>query len=202
MNPCPRCARLLPFAWSANPCKACAEELARLARPREQVLRESGVPEKYWKWEDLELWPTCTRNPAVDLSSWSTYPWSVLLAGPFGTGKTTLAAELLYRFIRGRKERGSFIRASEIPRLAYNDAEQELYVRMRGAPILIIDDLGRGYTGNAGMAVSEVAMYRYDRALPTIFTTNVEDVAAIGDGALLDRLHEGLSVRMEGESRR
>ncbi len=25
-------------------------------------------------------------------------------------------------------------------------------------------------------------MYRYDRGLPTIFTTNVEDVAAIGDG--------------------
>jgi DNA replication protein DnaC len=180
---------------------------ARLDRPRETVLRACAVPPRYFHWQDLAAWPKCANKPDVALAAWNGSPWCVLIAGKWGCGKSTLAAELLYRFLRPLrfKEGGRFISAAEIPAVAFERRERDEMDRwehFNRVDCLVIDDLGRGYKGDARMAVGRLIAHRYDYMLPTIVTSNLDKESDIGDEALIDRLKEGLTVRLVGGSRR
>lgn len=119
----------------------------------------------------------------------------LLLYGTVGSGKSTLAraiCELIGMLHDSplRAERLAVARTSapelvelKAPREARTAADsEELFVRLRNAPMLLVDDLGveapavRAW-GNCLTPVIDLLYYRYDRQLFTIVTTNLDDSA-------------------------
>ena len=106
--------------------------------------------------------------------------WSVYLHGDVGTRITSLAAEILaYKRFLGppysRSGYGGFLTPDKFRR-AIMDFDTGPY-RLEcwsQEPILVIDDLGavRG-TEHASERMMQLICYRYDRALPTIVTSNM-----------------------------
>jgi DNA replication protein len=119
----------------------------------------------------------------------------LLLYGTVGSGKSTLARAIceLIGILHDsplRSERLAVARTSapELVELkaarevrAAADSE-ELFARLRGAPMLLIDDLGveapavRSW-GNCLTPVIDLLYYRYDRRLFTIVTSNLDQEA-------------------------
>lgn len=190
---------LCPHDRDRDSCPQCGEEeaerhrVAWLARDRATALEECAVPPRYRV--DFARWAEM---------AWDGNPWAVVLWGGVGAGKTCHAVELLWRWLRprhGRHATARFVRAADIPGLAYG-SDRRGYDDILAAPLLLIDDLGRGYKGDAVQAVGEVIAYRYDRLLPTIITTNGETDHEMGDPAAADRLREALRIKLRGSSRR
>ena len=119
----------------------------------------------------------------------------LLLYGTVGSGKSTLARAIceLIGILHDsplRSERLAVARTSapELVELkaarevrAAADSE-ELFARLRGAPMLLIDDLGVEATavrswGNCLTPVIDLLYYRYDRRLFTIVTSNLDQEA-------------------------
>ena len=119
----------------------------------------------------------------------------LLLYGTVGSGKSTLARAIceLIAILHDsplRSERLAVARTSapELVELkaarevrAAADSE-ELFARLRGAPMLLIDDLGVEATavrswGNCLTPVIDLLYYRYDRRLFTIVTSNLDQEA-------------------------
>lgn len=161
--------------------------------------KDAGIPERFIQKRFVapKPWP-------LGLDRWLGSPWSVALIGSVGVGKSFLAAELAVRVGLDREVRGLWIRAAEVPYLAYSQGRA---YELATFPVLVLDDLGRGHVGGGWEAVTEVVSMRYDRLLPTIITSNMSfgDLAAEHGGrveALADRFREGISVNLVGDSRR
>lgn len=118
--------------------------------------------------------------------------WLILL-GPSGCGKTHLAAAIANERIRlGQPAlfavvpdlldhlRATFSPSSEV-------SYDELFERIRKAPLLIMDDLGtQSSTDWAKEKLFQILNHRYNAQLPTVITTNVS----------LDELEERLRTRI------
>ena len=118
--------------------------------------------------------------------------WLVLL-GRSGAGKTHLAAAIANRCI----ERGQPVLFIVVPdlldhlRAAYRpDAEEpydRLFEQVRGAPLLVLDDLGaQAATPWAAEKLYQIVNHRFNAQLPTVFTSSMT----------LDELDERLRTRL------
>lgn len=110
---------------------------------------------------------------AINLDGW------LLLEGTYGCGKTHLAAAVA----NARLEYGDAVLFVTSPDLLDHlrgsfaaNAESgydEMFDRLRNAPILILDDLGvENPSGWAQEKLFQLLNYRYSRRLPTVITTN------------------------------
>ncbi len=111
---------------------------------------------------------------------------SVLLHGPFGTGKTGLAVSCL-RWWAGLGERMLFftvpslldaIRATYSPGAQAD--EREVIEAVKTAPFLVLDDIGaERVTDWVAEKLFTVINHRHDEDLPTVFTSNL-DIPQLG----------------------
>lgn len=117
----------------------------------------------------------------------------LLLEGSYGTGKTHLAAAIANERLR-RGETVIFITVPDLLdhlRSAYGPSSEmgydEIFERVREAPLLILDDLGtENSSAWAKEKLFQLFNHRYSKHLPTVITTNV-DVDTI-DGRIRSRL--------------
>jgi len=117
----------------------------------------------------------------------------LVLTGASGCGKTHMAAAVVNRIL----ERGHAALFMVVPdlldhlRAAYDPGAElsydELFDRVRNAPVLVLDDLGaQSATPWAQEKLFQIINHRFNLRLPTIVTTNLT----------LDQLDERLRTRM------
>ena len=104
----------------------------------------------------------------------------LVLSGASGCGKTHIAAAIVNRLL-DRGEPALFVVVPDLLdhlRSAYRpDAEvryDELFERIRSAPVLVLDDLGtQSPTPWAQEKLFQLINHRYNERLPTVITTNI-----------------------------
>jgi DNA replication protein DnaC len=185
----PSLSRVLPLVPSASPS---LDRLGSMDLPllREMTFHTFQVRDPGWDAETqanlrnaLQLARTFAETPDG---------WLVLL-GRFGCGKTHLAAAIAnYCRAQGKDvffvvvpDLLDYLRSTFAPdsRVTYD----ALFEAVRTAPLLILDDLGtQSSTFWAQEKLYQLVNYRYNAALPTVFTTSqkMEDL----DGRLASRM--------------
>lgn len=134
-----------------------------------------------------------TRQHVVETAQWlssQSGPTGLLLSGNCGNGKTSVARAIvkLLNFIATTETgplstlRSRFLSAGQYCRL-YADSERSRdretdFKQLRDVDLLILDDLGDESSivsvyGNNCNPVAELLLYRYERRLCTIATTNL-----------------------------
>ncbi len=185
-----------------------ARRLAAARADRAGTLAAIGVPPVYLErpFEEPVIWPRDAKAP-IDLATWTGSPWSVVLRGTVGVGKTYVAVELLWRnlLVGAQLPTARFVRASRVPGLLYgSDGSVELE-RLLGAQILVIDDLGLGHPKGGWEALDDLIAQRWEYRRATIITTRwTMDQIGNESSAVsaADRLAEGLVCEVQGNSRR
>ena len=117
-----------------------------------------------------------------EAKKWAQQPtgWLVLL-GESGRGKTHLAAAIANE----RLEAGDSVCYANVPDLLddlratfapdSNQRYDDIFARLREAPVLILDDLGAHQTTPwAQEKLYQILNYRYEGRMPTVITTNTE----------------------------
>ncbi len=145
-----------------------------------------------------------TRSLQIAVNAAYTYAQApdgwLLLVGGLGCGKTHLAAAIGHERV-ARGDSVLFVTAPDLLdhlRSTYGPSSEvgydDLFERMREAPLLILDDLGAENPSPwAREKLYQLLNHRYSRQLPTIVTTNV-DVEML-DARLRSRLFDTLLVR-------
>jgi DNA replication protein DnaC len=119
----------------------------------------------------------------------------LLLAGPFGSGKSHLAVSALRHVIESALVEGRFVSAGDLvsavrsgAHITWKPVDDAI-----GAELLVLDDLGQESGSDFTRdIIARVVFGRYDAARPTIFTSNLGTKGmtdALG-GAVTSRLHE------------
>lgn len=190
----------------AGRCFGCDEDF-RNTPTRGEVLRGMNVPAAYrGEFVNPAAWPEefAGRGP---VSGWSGSPWSLVISGPTGSGKTWLGTELFARYaIAKRFNRGGmWLRSSALAAdLAGHDRDR-VRREVAAARIILIDDYGREFSPQARLQLGEVLTERFDWNRPTVLTTNLEIVDDKGlsalDPALWRRLREGWLCEVRGRWR-
>lgn len=104
----------------------------------------------------------------------------LVLSGPVGTGKSTIACQLLIRALLSSHARCYYVEATEIPSIAIErpdtDDGESVWGLLRGqAQLLVIDDLGTDRSTNwTDVSFRRVLNGRYGRQVVTIITTNLD----------------------------
>ena len=127
----------------------------------------------------------CTTSYLKKAAKWLTgdHKFSLLLYGGVGNGKSTLSRAIcvLFDILSDNKwdsKTASCTTALEIAKVAIDDKIE--FDRIKNADMLIIDDLGTEPStiksfGNEVSPITEVLYNRYDKLLPTIVTSNLND---------------------------
>ncbi|NMC31891.1 MAG: ATP-binding protein [Veillonellaceae bacterium] len=125
----------------------------------------------------------------------------LLLRGPVGTLKTTLAVAVLQCWLR----RGGSARFLTMPSLVDNifaakavspDEWNQFEIRLRQTPLLVLDDLGAEWSSGWPLTkVDAIIAERYNRRRSTIITTN------LGSAALRSRYSDRMVDRLRGTCR-
>lgn len=192
-----------------------SETAERLENPGAWIA-ECGVPPQITR----RIAPTFGAGIHPVAENWSGDPWSLTILGPKGAGKTFLGVLVLARFAaphpRGWSSswRGlwvDFAEAFDAVRLEIGtDRDGRTLRSMLDADMLVIDDVGSDRGARAESSafrqerLSMVLRHRYNHLLPTVLTANLHalDVIVPGDERIEDRLAEGLTIRLAGESLR
>lgn len=124
----------------------------------------------------------------------------LILKGPVGTGKTSLAVAVLQEVIR-RLGGGYFIPMvslmDNLLTMQKGNAEEAVRFerKVRSTPLLVLDDLGAEYENSWVLSkVDAIITERYNRKLPVIVTTNLKK------GELMGRYQERVYDRLKGSS--
>lgn len=124
----------------------------------------------------------------------------LILKGPVGTGKTSLAVAVLQEVIK-QQGSGYFIPMvsllDNLLTMAKNNAEEAARFerKVRTTPLLVLDDLGAEYENSwVTSKVDAIITERYNRMLPVIVTTNLKK------GELMGRYRERIYDRLKGTS--
>ncbi len=151
------------------------------------------------------------REYAKNFAEYKKKGVGMILKGPVGTGKTSLAVAILQEVIRAYGG-GLFIpMASLLDNLltmSKRDVEEAIRFenRVRSTPLLILDDLGAEYENNwVRTKVDAIITERCNRLLPVIVTTNLkaEELMSTYQERIYDRLKGcSLIVNFSGESMR
>lgn len=188
---CPTCGDRKTFLWYGQgrdpdtigeyecPC----DDQWRLHRR----LLHCGVPDNYQRlgWDDFFITPNPEAVEWVgdyldDTEARMRGGEGAILYGPRGSGKSLLS----YIFIKMLIDKGvdcyaiTFHDYLDALTATWRDKEDRDWfnARIRNAPVLMIDDVGREYNKGAGTlgenSLETVLRHRVSRAMPTIITTN------------------------------
>jgi len=174
---------------------------------RSEALAAAGVPARFRH-------PFVEPGPAGEQAAWPTtkdgtpctaWPdssgWSLVLLGVTGTGKSVIAAELLWRTMR-KLGRGRWICASDIANLVLSGRAVELEA-VTSSPAVVVDELIGELAPPAWAAVESLICRLWEQETPTIITMNLSPPALLAKSApLADRLRDGIVCRMDGASLR
>jgi DNA replication protein DnaC len=126
---------------------------------------------------DQELYKRCV----ADARAFAEAPegW-IVLSGASGCGKTHIAAAIVNRLLE-RGEPALFVVVPDLLdhlRAAYQPGAEigydELFERVRNAPVLVLDDLGtQAPTPWAQEKLFQLVNHRFNTRLPTVITTNL-----------------------------
>lgn len=144
--------------------------------PSDALLRACGIPARY---DGISLGDTIMAGHEAGMWSKLTEGTGLWLAGPAGTGKTTVAAAIARDAVRmGWSVR--FANAVDIfqsLRDSYDGTgEAKVMARYTAPRLLVIDDLGKGKP-SAWVAekLYSIVNTRWDAAVPTIVTTQYQE---------------------------
>jgi hypothetical protein len=203
---CPRCEiQYFGTPPASGVCQGC-DRPARRVPARDEALAHAGVPPRHLKpfrepgVGGLQAaWPV--DKAGRDCREWIAHGWCLLLTGTTGSGKSAIAAELLWRASRDQGVPARWVRAQELADLTLTG--QGVAVKsIAEARLLVIDELGIGHEGRpAWSAVEGVICRRWELELPTILTTNLTGASLRDHSApMLDRFRDGMACKVAGES--
>ena len=206
----PACERCGGDGWivtnrGAAPCecsmlKRIADSLAEIPHRYRPAVREG--------W--LGPWPLPS-----ELDEWRALPgaspWTILVLGPKGCGKTFAASALFRATVERQRIRGRFVDwpdTIEAVKREFDDeaAHGKTERRLLAPDLLLLDDLGAERPTEFALALAaRVLRHRHAQALPTIITSNAHDLSAFEaiDPRVASRLAEdSVVLRMTGRDRR
>ena len=151
------------------------------------------------------------REYAENFAEYKKKGVGMILKGPVGTGKTSLAVAVLQEVIKTCGG-GMFIPMASLldKLLTMSKGDRDEYMRfenrVRSTPLLVLDDLGTEYENNwVRTKVDAIITERCNRLLPIIITTNLkaEEIMSTYQDRVYDRLKGcSLIVNFSGTSMR
>lgn len=163
----------------------------------------SKIPKKYLNFEIEDCRKIYPRETNIALTWLANAPEnaaSLILIGPKGTGKTTLACVLLK--IWSSSSMGLFTTMFAMSKKSYTDGTEEFIT----PPLLVIDEAGRQMGTDAEKnRIFEIINERYNDLKPTIFITNMKksDFEEVMGSTVYDRIQENhTEIKMIRESLR
>ena len=158
-----------------------------------ESINKQGIPEVIKK--QYQLVDEYSSNLAENINNGV----GLVLAGGYGTMKTTLAVAVLRQWLEMNKDnRGVFVPMISLMDNLYtmrslNREEWAMYEKkIRNTPLLILDDLGGENISQDWVLskVDSIITERYNKMLPVIITTNFskKEIEGTYSGRLLDRI--------------
>lgn len=197
LKDCPTCQGMKEFRWYADP-YADPKQVVTFECPCADQIRlnkyflHAGLGHSYQvlSWADVDSTVMEENQAAMDVMAdyWQNSLYYVargfglMLHGGNGTGKTMLSSLLLKRLLTyGRGVDGYFTTFTDLlDRYAGGWTDKDLAAwferRIVNAEVLVIDDIGKEYSGRLSMssnALDTVLRTRVQHDRPTIFTTNM-----------------------------
>lgn len=178
-----------------------AEGEAHHQRAKEREL--SAVIPGRFQWARLDAPELTERAPmaAAQLQSLRAPPRELVIAGPGGSGKTSLACALLWRWLDLHGQvpalTTSFALANAGIQHRAGHGEADLIRTAKIAPLLLIDDVGQEEK-TPSSALKEVVWHRHAHMLATWYTTGFKSPALLekyGAG-FVRRMSEGRTVSL------
>lgn len=142
---------------------------------REYAMR--GLDDSLATWAGPEILGQAMRDWVDDPGR----PHMLLLRGPYGTGKSCLAAALMGELLKGDVQ-GLWISSAELLQRLMPDADEQytdslqagILTRVKTVDVLVLDDLGaeHGTTPFARSQLQDILNSRSESGKPTIATSN------------------------------
>jgi DNA replication protein DnaC len=182
----------------------------------EELLTRMNIGRRYWKAEMSDLPETTAkglfRRYMTDLDSQYEGGWGLFIYGPNGVGKTHASCAMLKEI--SKRGYSTYCTLADELKVAFIDgsrfdADNSIIDRVRKVDFLLIEDLGKEYSGNgsgfAELCFENLLRKRCRELLPTIITTN------LSRKAFFERYKQSaaslaqecmVAVEMSGEDRR